>query len=97
MRQLAACDCSSRAARPIIAAGARIPRGDCLAVSAARLAGLALPLFWDDRRVRGCECMGWCPARRRPVADGNGVIINLANVVSVRVSEIDSAATGQYL
>ena len=30
-------------------------------------------------------------------ADENGVIINLANVVSVRVSRTDSAATGQYL
>ena len=30
-------------------------------------------------------------------ADENGVIINLANVVSVRVSKTDSAATGQYL
>ena len=29
--------------------------------------------------------------------DENGVIINLANVVSVRVSKTDSAATGQYL
>ncbi len=27
----------------------------------------------------------------------NGVIINLANVVSVRVSKTDSDATGQYL
>jgi hypothetical protein len=30
-------------------------------------------------------------------ADENGVIINLANVVSVRVSKTDNAATGQYL
>jgi hypothetical protein len=30
-------------------------------------------------------------------AHENGVIINLANVVSVRVSRTDSAATGQYL
>jgi hypothetical protein len=30
-------------------------------------------------------------------ADENGVIINLANVVSVRVSRTGSAATGQYL
>jgi hypothetical protein len=30
-------------------------------------------------------------------ADQNGVIINLANVVAVRVSTTDSAATGQYL
>jgi hypothetical protein len=27
----------------------------------------------------------------------NGVIINLANVVSVRVPKTDSVATGQYL
>jgi hypothetical protein len=31
------------------------------------------------------------------VGDQNGVIINLANVVSVRLSQTDSAATGQYL
>ncbi len=30
-------------------------------------------------------------------AGENGMIINLANVVSVRVSKTDSAATGQYL
>jgi hypothetical protein len=30
-------------------------------------------------------------------ADENGVIINLANVVSVRVSKTEGAATGQYL
>ena len=36
-------------------------------------------------------------ARYDREADQNGVIINLANVVSVRVSKTDSAATGQYL
>ena len=36
-------------------------------------------------------------ARYDREADQNGVIINLANVVSVRVSTTDSAATGQYL
>jgi hypothetical protein len=30
-------------------------------------------------------------------ADENGVVINLANVLSVRVSKTDSAAAGQYL
>jgi hypothetical protein len=30
-------------------------------------------------------------------ADENGMIINLANVVSVRVSKTEGAATGQYL
>ncbi len=36
-------------------------------------------------------------ARYDREANENGVIINLANVVSVRVSKTDSAATGQYL
>jgi hypothetical protein len=36
-------------------------------------------------------------ARYDREADENGVVINLANVVSVRVSKTDSAATGQYL
>jgi hypothetical protein len=36
-------------------------------------------------------------ARHDREADENGVVINLANVVSVRVSKTDSAATGQYL
>jgi hypothetical protein len=36
-------------------------------------------------------------ARYDRQADENGVIINLANVVSVRLSRTDSAATGQYL
>ena len=36
-------------------------------------------------------------ARYDREADQSGVIINLANVVAVRVSETDSAATGQYL
>ncbi len=36
-------------------------------------------------------------ARYDREAARSGVIINLANVVSVRVSQTDSAATGQYL
>jgi hypothetical protein len=36
-------------------------------------------------------------ARYNREARENGVIINLANVVSVRVSKTDSDATGQYL
>jgi hypothetical protein len=36
-------------------------------------------------------------ARQDRRTGGNGVIINLANVVSVQVSKTDSAATGQYL
>jgi hypothetical protein len=36
-------------------------------------------------------------ARYNREADENGVVINLANVVSVRVSKTDSDTTGQYL
>jgi hypothetical protein len=36
-------------------------------------------------------------ARYDREADENGVVINLANVVSVGVSTTDSAAAGQYL
>jgi hypothetical protein len=36
-------------------------------------------------------------ARYNREAIENGVVINLANVVSVRVSKTDSDATGQYL
>jgi len=36
-------------------------------------------------------------ARYDREAGHSGVIINLANVVSVRVSKTDSAATGQYM
>ena len=36
-------------------------------------------------------------ARYDREAGQSGVIINLANVVSVRVSKTDSAATGQYM
>jgi hypothetical protein len=36
-------------------------------------------------------------ARYNRDADENGVVVNLANVVSVRVSKTDSDTTGQYL
>lgn len=36
-------------------------------------------------------------ARYDRATDENGVVINLANVVSVRLSKTDIAATGQYL
>jgi 3-dehydroquinate synthase class II len=36
-------------------------------------------------------------ARYNREADENGVVVNLANVLSVRVSRTDSAAAGQYL
>lgn len=36
-------------------------------------------------------------ARYNRDGDQNGVIVNLANVVSIRISTMDSAKTGQYL
>jgi hypothetical protein len=52
----------------------------------------AVALALDERRS-----LVLTHARYDRQADENGVIINLANVVSVRLSKIDSATTGQYL
>jgi hypothetical protein len=49
------------------------------------------------RALNGRRSLVLRHARYNREADENGVIINLANVVSVRVSGTDSAATGQYL
>jgi hypothetical protein len=46
----------------------------------------------DHRR-----CLVLTQARYDREAGEIGVVINLANVVSVRVSKTDSATTGQYL
>jgi hypothetical protein len=46
----------------------------------------------DDRRA-----LVLTHARYNREANENGVVINLANVVSVRVSKTDSSTTGQYL
>jgi hypothetical protein len=46
----------------------------------------------DDRRS-----LVLTQARYDREAGENGVVINLANVVSVRISKTDSATTGQYL
>ncbi|HEX2317606.1 MAG TPA: hypothetical protein VHJ18_01355 [Streptosporangiaceae bacterium] len=50
-----------------------------------------------SRALNGRRSLVLRHARYNREADENGVIINLANVVSVRVSRTDSAATGQYL
>jgi hypothetical protein len=46
----------------------------------------------DDRRA-----LVLTHARYNREANENGVVMNLANVVSVRVSRTDSSTTGQYL
>ena len=52
----------------------------------------AIALALDERRS-----LVLSHARYARDADENGVVINLANVVSVRVATTDSAAAGQYL
>ena len=52
----------------------------------------AITRAMDDRRS-----LVLTHARYDRAAGENGVVINLANVVSVRVSKTDSATTGQYL
>jgi hypothetical protein len=61
-----------------------------LAGSAEALEAIAQAL--DERRS-----LVLTHARYARETGPSGVIINLANVVSVRVSKTDSAATGQYL
>lgn len=46
----------------------------------------------DDRRALVLN-----QARYDREVDGSGVVINVANIVSARVSKTDSATTGQYL
>jgi len=46
----------------------------------------------DERR-----CLVLTQARYDRESGGSGVIVNLANVVSVRVSRTDSEPSGQYL
>ena len=64
----------------------------CEDFSGEREALEAVALALDERRS-----LVLTHARYDRQADENGVIINLANVVSVRLSKTDSAATGQYL
>lgn len=52
----------------------------------------AVALALDERRS-----LVLAHARFDREGDENGMVINLANVVSVRVSKTDSAAAGQYL
>lgn len=49
------------------------------------------------RAVDGGRGLVLTRARYNREANENGVVINLANVVSVRVSKNDSDTTGQYL
>jgi hypothetical protein len=64
----------------------------CTDFSGEREAIEAITRALDERRS-----LVLTHARHDPAADENGVIINLANIVSVQVSKTAGAATGQYL
>ena len=49
-----------------------------------------------SRALNGRRSLVLRHARYNREADENGVIINLANVVSLQVSKTEGAATGQY-
>jgi hypothetical protein len=61
----------------------------CRTAAANQLRDLLVTAPADNRRL--------IQARYNREAGENGVVVNLANVVSVRVSKTDSATTGQYL
>jgi hypothetical protein len=71
--------------------------GEDLSVACEDFAGEREALEAIARALDERRSLVLAHARYNREAHENGVIINLANVVSVRVSKTDSAATGQYL
>ena len=71
--------------------------GEDVSVLSADFAGEAEALEAVARALDERRSLVLVRARYNREARENGVIINLANVVSVRVSKTDSDATGQYL
>jgi hypothetical protein len=71
--------------------------GEDVSVISADFGGEAEALEAITRALDERRSLVLVRARYNREARENGVIINLANVVSVRVSKTDSDATGQYL
>jgi hypothetical protein len=71
--------------------------GEDVSVLSADFAGEAEALEAITRALDERRSLVLVRARYNREAGENGVVVNLANVVSVRVSKTDSAATGQYL
>ena len=71
--------------------------GEDISVICEDFAGEREALEAVARALDGRRSLVLTRAKYHREVDENGVIINLANVVSVRVSQTDSAATGQYL
>jgi hypothetical protein len=71
--------------------------GEDVAVLSADFAGPEEALAAIGRALDERRSLVLNKARYNREATENGVVLNLANVVSVRVSKTDSDATGQYL
>jgi hypothetical protein len=71
--------------------------GEDVSVMSADFAGEAEAIEAITRALDERRSLVLVRARYNREAGENGVVVNLANVVSVRVSKTDSAATGQYL
>jgi hypothetical protein len=71
--------------------------GEDVSVTTADFAGEAEALRAVSRALDERRSLILTHARYNREAHENGVVVNLANVVSVRVSKTDSVTTGQYL
>ena len=71
--------------------------GEDVSVISADFAGQAEAVQAIARAVDERRSLVLIRARYNREAGENGVVVNLANVVSVRVSTTDSDTTGQYL
>jgi hypothetical protein len=71
--------------------------GEDVSVMSADFAGEAEAIEAVARALDERRSLVLLRARYNREAGESGVVVNLANVVSVRVSKTDSDATGQYL
>lgn len=71
--------------------------GEDVSVMSADFGGEAEAIEAIARAVDERRSLVLVRARYNREAEESGVVVNLSNVVSVRVSKTDSAATGQYL
>jgi hypothetical protein len=71
--------------------------GEDVSLISADFGGEAAALKEITRALDERRSLVLTRARYNREAGESGVIVNLANVVSVRVSSTDSATTGQYL
>ena len=71
--------------------------GDDVSIATTDFDGQAEALETIARAIEEQRALVLTQARYNREPDTNAAVVNLANVVSVRLSTKDSAATGQYL